>query len=333
MLQKEAALFLVVSTVMQAPGQSQTTVNEILRLEATIPMPDVQGRIDHLAIDIAGRRLFVAALGNNSIEVIDLSKNIRVHTVRGLAEPQGIAYVPTVNRIFIANRKDGTVRSLDAGSWEPLKSIAYGDDADNLRVDANGHVWVGYGSGALAEFDVDCRRIGEVKLSAHPESFQLEKNGSRVFVNLPKSEKVGVVDRKSRSIIGAWSTGAARSNYPMALDEHNRRLFVVTRDPAKLLVLNTVDGREVAAIPAAGDCDDVFLDERRRRIYAIGGEGAISVFEHRDPDHYVERGRLKTVPGTRTGLFSPDLDRLFVAVRKHESQSAEIRVYAPLSHE
>ena len=102
-----------------------------------------------------------------------------------------------------------------------------------------------------------------MKLSAHPESFQLEKNGSRVFVNLPKSEKVGVVDRKSRSIIGAWSTGAARSNYPMALDEHNRRLFVVTRDPAKLLVLNTVDGREVAAIPAAGDCDDVFLDERR----------------------------------------------------------------------
>ena len=327
---RNPAALLLLSALAQAPGRTQTIVDEMFKLETTIAMPDVQGRIDHLAIDVVGRRLFVAALGNNSIEVLDLAKNIRSHTVRGLREPQGIAYVPSVDRLFVANRKDGTVRSFDARSWELLKSNTYGDDADNLRVDAaSGHIWVGYGSGALAEFDVDGTKLGEVSLDAHPESFQFEKNGTRAFVNLPKSEKVGVIDRKNRSVLSAWSTGAAHSNYPMALDENHRRLLIVTRAPAKLLVLNTIDGKEVATLPSVGDCDDVFFDERRRRVYAIGGEGGISVFEQRDSDHYVELGRLQTVPGARTGLFSPDLDRLFVAIPKHESHSAEIRIYAP----
>jgi DNA-binding beta-propeller fold protein YncE len=331
---KNAAISMMLSALVHIPAQGQTKVSAMLKLEATIAMPDVQGRIDHLAIDLAGRRLFVAALGNDSLEIIDLNKNNRVHSVRGLSEPQGIAYIPSVNRVFVANRKDGSVRSFDARSWELLKSIAYGGDADNLRFDASsGHLWVGYGSGALAEFDLDCSKVGEVKLDAHPESFQLEKTGTRAFVNLPKSEKVGVVDRNRRSLVGAWSTGAARSNYPMALDERNRRLFIVTRVPAKLLVLNTADGKHVAALPAVGDSDDVFFDERRRRIYAIGGEGGISVIEQRDPDHYVELGRIPTVPGARTGLYSPDVDRLFVAVRRHDSQPAEIRVYVPEQHQ
>lgn len=305
--------------------------DKLLKLESSIAMPDVQGRIDHLAIDTDGRRLFMAALGNDSLEVIDLKTARRVHSIRGLAEPQGVAYIPSVHRLFVANGKDGSVRSFDANSWTHLKTIQYGDDADNLRADsATGHVWVGYGSGALAEFDVDGTKVGDIKLDAHPESFQFEKNGSRAFVNLPKSHKIGVVDRKSRSALANWSTGGARSNYPMSLDERNHRLFVVTRAPAELIVLDIGDGHEVAKLPAIGDCDDVFYDEHRHRIYAIGGEGGISVFAQSDPDHYTEAGRIKTVPGARTGFFSPDLDRLYVAARKHESQPAEIRVYVPL---
>ena len=330
MEQTVAALFVISCGVLSGVSHAQTG-DKLLKLEGSVPMPDVQGRIDHLAIDVEGQRLFVAALGNNSLEVLDLTKGARIHTIRGLTEPQGIAYIPSAHRVFVANGGDGSVRSFDANSWAHLKTIEYGGDADNLRVDAaTGHIWVGYGSGALAEFDVDGAKIAEIKLEAHPESFQFEKDGSRAFVNLPKSHKIGVVDRKSRSHLANWSTGGARSNYPMALDERNHRLFVVTRAPAKLIVLDTSQGREVAAVPAVGDCDDVFYDERRHRIYAIGGEGGISIFAQSDPDHYAEGRRIKTVPGARTGFFSPDLDRLYVAVRKHESQPPEIRVYAPL---
>jgi YVTN family beta-propeller protein len=309
---------------------AQSGTSELLKLEATIPMADVQGRIDHLSIDLKGQRLFVAALGNNSLEVIDLKENRRVHTINGLAEPQGIAYFPSTNRVFVANGKDGSVRAFDAASWKMLSSTSYGDDADNLRLDpSSGRAWVGYGGGALGELDEEGTKLADIKLDAHPESFQLEKNGSRIFVNLPRSRKIAVVDRRTRTVSVSWGTGGPLANYPMALDERDHRLFVVTRFPARLIVLDTDQGKRVATLPAIGDCDDVFYDERRRRIYAIGGEGGISVFQQRDGDHYDELGRIKTVSGARTGFFSADLDKLYVAVRKHESESAEIRIYRP----
>jgi DNA-binding beta-propeller fold protein YncE len=211
-----------------------------------------------------------------------------------------------------------------------LKSIPYGDDADNLRLDPNtGHIWVGYGGGALGELDQEGAKLADIKLDAHPESFQLEKNGSRIFVNLPGSRKIAVADRKTRAIVESWGTGGPLANYPMALDQQNRRLFVVTQFPARLIVLDTVQGKRIASLSAIGDCDDVFYDEQRHRIYAIGGDGGISVFQQRDSDHYDEIGRIKTVSGARTGFFSAELDKLYVAVRRHGSQAAEIRVYTP----
>jgi hypothetical protein len=129
-----------------------------------------------------------------------------------------------------------------------------------------------------------------------------------------------------------WSRGGREDHWPItkwALDQQNHRLFVVTRFPARLIVLDTVQGKRVAALSAIGDCDDVFYDEQRHRIYAIGGEGGISVFQQRNSDHYDELGRIKTVSGARTGFFSTELDKLYVAVRRHGSQAAEIRVYAP----
>ncbi|HWW97173.1 MAG TPA: hypothetical protein VNY74_05740 [Edaphobacter sp.] len=184
--------------------------------------------------------------------------------------------------------------------------------------------------GALGEFDQEGTKLADIKLDVHPESFQLEKSGSRIFVNLPGSRKIAVVDRKIRSVLESWSTGGPLVNYPMALDERDHRLFVVTRLPARLIVLDTDRGKQVASLPAIGDCDDVFYDERRHRIYAVGGEGGISVFQQRETDHYDEIGRIKTVSAARTGFFSPEFATLYVAVRKHESQSAEIRIYKPM---
>ena len=331
-MNQTAFVILLLSLVaFPKPSFGQSGATEPLKLETTIPMAEVQGRIDHLSIDVTGQRLFVAALGNNSLEVIDLRENKQVHTINGLAEPQGIAYIPSVNRLFVANAKDGSVRAFDAGSWKMLKSTSYGNDADNLRKDpSSGNVWVGYGGGALGEFDQEGTKLADIKLDAHPESFQLEKSGSRIFVNLPGSRKIAVVDRKTRSVSESWGTGGPLANYPMALDERDHRLFVVTRLPARLIVLDTDHGKRVASLPAIGDCDDVFYDERRHRIYAVGGEGGISVFQQRDTDHYDEIGRIKTVSGARTGFFSAEFDKLYVAVRKHESQSAQIRIYKPM---
>lgn len=312
------------------PSVAQSATSAALKLETTIPMADVQGRIDHISIDVKGQRLFVAALGNNSVEVIDLKRHTRAHSIPGLAEPQGIAYLSGQNLLVVANGADGSVRVFDGASYRMLRSIPFGSDADNLRLDPdNRHLWVGYGEGALGEFDASGQKLAHIKMDAHPESFRLETKGSRIFVNLPDSRKIAVVDRKAGTVVTTWETGTLRANFPMALDEADHRLFVVTRDPARFLVLDSESGKRVATLPVVGDCDDVFIDARRHRIYAIGGEGEISVFRQEDADHYSAVGTVKTVAGARTGFFSPEMDRLYIAVRKHGEQPAEIRIYAP----
>src|SRR5882724_6393245 len=302
-----------------------------LRLVNTIEFPEVQGRIDHLSVDLKGQRLFVSALGNNTVEVIDIRAGKRVKTISGLQEPQGVLYVPSTDRLYVANSKDGSVRIFDGYSYGALKTLDYGDDADNLRYDSDRkRIYVGYGSGALAEIDEDGNKVGETKLDAHPESFQMEKGNPRIYVNLPKSRKIAVVDRDKRTILATWPLGVMLANYPMALDQADHRLFVITRYPARLMVFDTSTGKTVQRIPTVGDCDDVFYDKASKRIYAIGGEGAISVFEQQGPDHYKESARITTVKGARTGFFSPELDRLFLAVRRQGTQPAAIRVFIPV---
>ena len=319
---------LMILLAFAATAWAQT--NTGLRLEKIIDMPDVPGRIDHMSIDVKTGRLFVSALGNNTVEVIDVNAGKRVKTIQGLQEPQGVLYVADSNRLFVANDKDGSVRILDATSYGPLKTLNYGDDADNLRYDSNRkRVYVGYGDGALGEIDDQGNKVTDIKLDAHPESFQLEKSSPRIYVNLPDSRKIAVIDRDKHSVVATWKTADALANFPMALDEKDHRLFVVTRQPARLLVFDTTSGNIIQKLPAVGDSDDVFYDAARKRIYVTGGEGEISIFRQKDPDHYSDLGRIQTVKGARTSFYSPDLDRLFLAVRRQGSQPAAIRVYTP----
>jgi len=311
-------------------GLSWAQAAQPLRLEKTIELSDVQGRIDHMSIDVKGERLFISALGNNTLEIVDLKVGKRAKTIGQLKEPQGVLYVQEANRLYVANGNDGSVRLFDATSYAPLKPLEYGDDADNLRYDsAHKRIYVGYGSGALGEIDGDGNKVSDIKLDAHPESFQLEKDSPRIYVNLPKSRKVAVLDREKHTILTTWKTDMAFANYPMALNESEHRLFVVSRMPARLLVFDTSTGKIVQKLPAVGDCDDVFYDKARKRIYASGGDGAISVFQEQDADHYTESARVTTVKGARTSFFSPELDRLFLAVRRQGPQSAEIQVFVP----
>ena len=308
---------------------AKAQANEPLKLEKTVQLPDVQGRIDHMSIDVKGQRLFVSALGNNTVEVIDLKAGKLANTMTGLKEPQGVFFVADNGRLFVASSKDGTVKMFDGTSLKLLKTIEYGDDADNLRFDSSRQrVYVGYGDGALAELDTDGNKIAETKLDAHPESFQLEKNSPRIYVNLPKSRKIAVVDRETHSIVATWGTGMSLANYAMALDEGDHRLFVVTRYLARLLVLETGSGKIVQSLSAIGDCDDIFFDQARKRIYATGGEGAISVFAQQEADHYKEIARVPTVKGARTSFFSPDFGRLYIGVRRQSSSPAMIQVFS-----
>jgi YVTN family beta-propeller protein len=214
-----------------------------------------------MSIDVKGGRLFVSALGNNTVEVIDTKAGTRVKTIPGLQEPQGVLYVPAVDRLYVANAKDGSVRIFDGSSYAPLKTLDYGDDADNLRYDSDHKaIWVGYGNGALAEIDEQGNKGGEIKLDAHPESFQLEKGSPRIYVNLPDSRKIAVLDREKRAIVATWPLGMAQADYPMALDRADHRLFVITRHPPQLLVFDTTTGKIVQRLPAVGDCDDAFYD-------------------------------------------------------------------------
>jgi DNA-binding beta-propeller fold protein YncE len=326
-MKASSAVFLTVLVLVSAAvamGQAAP-----LKLERTIELPDVQGRIDHMSIDIAGQRLFVSALGNNTLEVVDLKSGKRAHTISGLKEPQGALYIADKNRLFVASDKDGTVKVFDGTSFQLLNTVEYGDDADNLRYDAaRERVYVGFGGGALGEMDTDGQKIAETKLDAHPESFQLEKGSSRIYANLPGSRKVAVVDRGAHSVVTSWGMGLTLGNYAMALDEADHRLFVVSRAPARLVVMDTATGKVVQKLAAVGDCDDIFWDASRKRIYATGGDGAISVFEQQDADHYNEMSRIPTVKGARTSFLSPDLGRLYVAVRRQGSTPAQIQVFS-----
>src|SRR5437867_7489262 len=301
-----------------------------LKLKQTIPLPGVEGRIDHFALDASGERLFVCALGNNTVEVLDLRKGERIRSITGLGAPQGIVYVPELDRLFIANDKGGLCKIYDGKSFQTVGELNFKDDADNVRYDnAAKKIYVGFGSGGIAIVNApDGKQIGSIKLSAHPEAFELEKNGKRIFVNVPNSRHVAVIDREKGEVVTTWKTDLAFGNFPMALDEANHRLFVGCRLPSKLVVLNTESGDIVAKIDISGDPDDVFYDRKRHRIYAICGAGKIDIIEQTDPNTYAASARVDTADGARTGLLVPERDTLFVAVPHRGPHQAEIRCYA-----
>ena len=298
-----------------------------LRLEKEIPLPGVEGRIDHFSADEAGQRLFVAALGNGSVEIVDLRKAERTAEIKGLEEPQGLYYDSKIGRLSVATGGDGKLRSYDGKSLALLETLDLGKDADNVRYDQQaGDVWVGYGDG-IAIIDSDGQKVGSIPLGSHPESFQFEEKGDQVYVNVPKQLGVALVDRKQRRVLAKWGLGTSFANYPMALDTANHRLFVGCRLPARLVVLDTTSGRTVNTLPTVGDTDDVFYDATRQLVFVIGGEGAVEILRQRDPDHYERASRVTTAPGARTGLFLQNSRRLYVAVPHRGSQSARVLVY------
>ena len=300
-----------------------------LTLVGTIDLPRVEGRIDHLAVDLAAQQLYVAALGNNTVEVLDVKGHTHLKSLPGFREPQGIAVVPDAKAVAVANGQGEGVQFIDATDFHPLQAVRLGDDSDNVRYDAAAHrVFVGFGGGALASINPgDGKVLGEAKLAGHPESFQLERSGSRIFVNVPDANQIAVIDRTGMTVAATWPVVAAKANFPMSLDEPNHRLFIGCRRPAKVLVYDTTTGKESGSFDIVGDTDDLFFDAARRRLYISGGEGFVDVFQEQDATHFGRVAHIPTAAGARTSLFVPDQSRLYLAVPHRGNQKAEIRIY------
>jgi hypothetical protein len=302
-----------------------------LTLERTIPLVNVSGRIDHMAVDLRRGRLLVAELGNNTVDVVDLAAGRAVHRIGGLREPQGIGYAPATDVIAVANAGDGSVRLYGGEDFAPAGRVELGGDADNIRLDMrSGKFLVGYGGGGIATLDPTGGTIlARAPLPAHPEGFRVDADGRRALVNVPDAGQIAAVDLATGTQTATWRVPDVRANFPMAWDEARGLLAIVYRSPARLVLLDSGIGSVKATLETCGDADDVFFDSRRQRIYVSCGSGSVDVFQS-DGGGYRPAARVATRSGARTSLFVPELDRLFVAQRAgFLGSEAAILVFRP----
>jgi DNA-binding beta-propeller fold protein YncE len=302
---------------------------DFLKPTQTIALPGVSGRFDHLAVDVARQRLFVAALGNNTIEVVDLKTGKRLQSLGVCVKPQGLLFLPKPNLLFATSGGDGKLKIYDCDSFRVIKTVGGLPDADNIRYDAAANrIYVGYGKGALAVVNaVSGVHTRDIKLEGHPESFQLEPDGVSIFINVPEAHHVAVISRTSRAVVAAWPLAKRDANFPMALDAASGQLFVGCRQPPKLVVLDTTSGKQVSDLDISGDTDDLFYDAKRKRLYLSCGEGFVNVVGRAETNQFKLLEKIPTAPGARTSLFVADLDAYCVPVPQRANQSAEIRVF------
>jgi DNA-binding beta-propeller fold protein YncE len=322
-------LGIAIGALLALPGCAHADDGKAaLALERSISLPNVSGRIDHLAIDPAHTRLAVAELGNGSVDVVDLESGTVAHRFEGLKEPQGIAFSQDGDLIVVAEGGAGDASIFDANTFAPIAKILLGDDADNVRIDPrNGHAVIGYGAGALAVIDLASRKVlSQVKLPAHPEGFQIDDG--RAYINLPDARTIAAVNLDSGARLARWSLPAVLFNFPMALEPQGKGAAVVFRAPGKLVVFDRETGKETASQGTCGDSDDAFFDASRHRIYVTCGSGAIDVFDTTG-GKLSRVAQIRTRSGARTALFAPALDRLFVAARASGGEPAEILVFKP----
>jgi DNA-binding beta-propeller fold protein YncE len=302
---------------------------ELLTLEKEIAMPKVKGRIDHMAVNLKEKILYVAALGNNTVEVVDLDKGLVIKSIDGVEEPQGIAYIPEQNEIAVASGGNGDCVFFNATTFERLATVHLAGDADNIRYDAaDRKMYIGYGNGGMAMIDpVAHKQTGNVKLSAHPESFQLDKRNNKLYVNVPDDHSIAVIDLKGFTIADTWKIGKYRANFPMSLDTAKSLVFVGYRQPASLVGYDGKNGNLVSTIELVGDIDDIFYYSDKQEIIASGGDGSINIFKIESRTAFKKIADIPTRKGARTSLLISSLQKFILAERASDGKPATIAVY------
>ena len=316
---------------------------EVLHLVQTISMPNVKGRIDHMDVDAKGKRLFVAGLENGSLEVVDLQAGKWSKSVPGFKKPQGVAYVPSLNKMFVASGDDGMLRVFRGDTLALLDAIKL--DLGPNRVVYDPHtqlLYVGYGGkdagkdyGEVGIVDANAdKHIGDIKVEAHPSELLLDQSGKTLFIFVSIASTVQVADTKKREVVSTWPVGSQR-NGDGAFDEQAHRLFIGTRTPAYMIAMDSRTGKEIASLPTAEGMDGVYFDAPHKRVYVSGGRdndvGYIFAYQQKDPDHYETIGKISTKAGAGTSFWSPELNRYYVAAPTHDNEQAAILVFEPES--
>jgi DNA-binding beta-propeller fold protein YncE len=305
-------------------------------------MSNVSGRMDHLGVDIEGGRLFAAALDatQNTVEVIDLKSGKRVFSIRGQSMPQGVFYSPDFKKLFVANGKDGTVKSFRGDSFQLLDSLSIGTNPDHVGYDhATKYLYVGIGitnsrAGAVAIIDTHTNKhIGDIRTDTHPGGIKIETSGPRIFVTLAGVPKVGVIDREKHEQTAAWALTGVPGVVALALDEAHHRLFGGSRNPPMLIVLDTESGKQIAQLEGVNGIDDLWYDAERNRIYASGGRGSaaglVYVYQQKYADGYELTAKIPTRANAQTSIWVPQLNRYYVSASANDNEDAAILVFEP----
>ena len=310
-----------------------------LVIRQTIKLPGVAGKFDHFAIDLAGKRLFAAATGSHSVEVIDLATGRVTQSISGLGKPHGLAWVGSTHTLYVADGGLAELRQYRGSPLELKGTLKLSDDADDMVYnEANHLLFVGHGgSGAaaparVAVVDTDALRLKtDIPVLTHPEALEIDKETQRIFANIADSGEVAILDGAGNSVTGDWKLTGAGHNVPLAYDSQDHVLYVACRTPAVLLALDSATGKELARIPTSEGADDLFYDQDAHRVYVIAGAGEVDVFQAAAHGMLESLGKVSTVAGAKTALFVPSQSLLYVGVPGMGGQPAEIRVFSTAS--
>ena len=319
---------LLNSSMISCKGQPSFGTGH-LQLVKTILLQDVKGRIDHLDVNLKDQVIYVAALGNNSLEAVDLNSGKTLHSIKGLSEPQGIGYVPQTKELLVANGGTGDCYFYNTLTFEKTGALQLHSDADDVRYDSVAKkLYVGYGEGGIAVIDaVTHKQLADIKLPAHPESFQIDPALNRLYVNLPDAKMVAEVDLISSAIVNKWERTEPAANFPMALDSIHHQVFVGYRNPARLIVYDGKTGKEISISNMTGDADDLYYDYKTNRILVSGGSGSIDIFQRQPGHQFVSIASIPTRSGARTSLFIPQLNLFVLAERAVSGKPADLLIY------
>jgi DNA-binding beta-propeller fold protein YncE len=301
-----------------------------LELVQKIPLKGKPGGLDHLAIDAKRDRLFVANKSNNTLDVVDLKAGKLIEQKPNQTAIQGIAYVPDFDRVFVGLGSNGLCNAFDGESYKILKTIKFKDDADNVRYNpAKKVVYVAHAEKELGVIDAKSFAVKtNIKLPGSAESFQIESQRPRMYLVTPSPSQIVVIDTDKNEVVTTHPIKSASNGHAVVLDEANHRVLVGCRKEPMVVVLDTESGKEVGTVAIPADNDDLYLDAKRKRLYASCGEGFLAVLEQQDADNYKVLEKVTTAKGAKTSLYVADTGRLYLAVPQQEGKDGpEVWVY------
>src|SRR6266478_603136 len=307
-----------------------------LKLVQTITLPAaVKGHFDHFEVDLKGGRLFATPEGYKSVLVFDLETGKLIHTIGGIGKSHAVLYREDLNRIYVTDGEVGDVKIFDGKTYRLLSSVKLLEDADSIGYDpATKYLYVDNGGGdvhqtysMISVVDTTAgKKLADIKVDGDTlEAMALETSSPKIYVNNKAKNQVDVIDRDKHEVIASWPVTKCKTNVAIGLDEADHRLFVACRD-GQISVVDTQTGREITTLPITKGVDDLKYDISSKRIYSAG-DGNVDVYEQTDRDNYKKLGAVPTGPLGKTARLVPELNKYFVAVPQHETESAKILVF------